>query len=75
MVFASSLSKTKGRAWPFFRGNLLDKESFAMAKDFCPGIKREATHEAFVREGLHYLRTESLLAHDPQREANALILD
>lgn len=27
------------RAWPFFRGNIEDPASLAMAKEFCPGIE------------------------------------
>ena len=62
------------RAWPFFRGNLVDAESFAMARSFCPGINSQISHEEFVRAGLTYLRKENLLAHDASHEANALIV-
>ena len=63
------------RAWPFFRGNLIDPESFEMAKDFCPGIQQDVRHEVFAKVGLTYLKREQLLAKDPLREANALIMD
>ena len=62
------------RAWPFFRGNIEDPASLALAKDFCPGIAPEVRHAEFARQGLAYLREEGLLAHDPSCEANALIL-
>ncbi len=61
------------RAWPFFRGNLLDAESLAMAKEFCPGIHPDVSHADFAREGLLYLEKHGLHASDPSREANALL--
>lgn len=63
------------RAWPFFRGNLEDPLSWDLAKDFCPGISTRASHADFAAQGLRYLRENDLLAHDPQCEANALILN
>lgn len=62
------------RAWPFFRGNIEDPASLAMAKKFCPGISLEASHAAFERQGRQYLREHGLLASDCNCEANALIL-
>ncbi len=62
------------RAWPFFRGNLIDSTSYAMAKDFCCGLKRDVSHEDFVLVGHRYLISEGLVATDPSIEANALIL-
>ncbi len=62
------------RAWPFFRGNIEDPESLAMAKEYCPGISPNVTHEAFAREGRRYLTEHNLIAKDPAHEANALIL-
>jgi Fe-S-cluster containining protein len=62
------------RAWPFFRGNILDSESLSLAKDFCPGILQRVNHEDFARYGRAYLRKNNLLASDPAREALALIL-
>ena len=61
------------RAWPFFRGNMVDEESLAMAKGFCPGINADLGHDAFVRAGLRYLEEHQLKACDPDHEANALI--
>lgn len=62
------------RAWPFFRGNLLDELSLAMARDFCPGINGEVSFARFVTEGFAYLQREGLLATDAGREANALLI-
>ena len=62
------------KAWPFFRGNIEDPESLALAKDFCPGINPDISHEDFAREGMAYLENERLLASDTRTEANALIL-
>ena len=61
------------RAWPFFRGNLVDPVSLAMAKDYCSGIRRDATHAEFVAEGKAWLDQCGLRADDPAREANALL--
>lgn len=63
------------RAWPFFRGNLQDAESFTMAKDFCPGIDKNVSHAAFCSAGKKYLTTHKLLASDSSCEANALIVE
>jgi len=60
------------RAWPYFRGNLIDSESYALAKDFCPGIPQEQSHEAFVRQGLSYLVRENLAGSFLADEAAAL---
>jgi len=61
------------RAWPFFRGNMVDEASLAMAKECCPGINPVIGHDAFVCAGLHYFRECRLNASDPEHEANALI--
>ncbi|SHN55394.1 YkgJ family cysteine cluster protein [Desulfovibrio litoralis] len=63
------------RAWPFFRGNMIDKESFELAKDYCRGLRKDATHEEFVKEGRAELLKEGLLAKDRQKNACALCLD
>lgn len=59
------------RAWPFFRGNLVDEISFAMAKEYCPGIGQDVDFAVFRAEGLTALKTELLLA-DNEEAANAL---
>ena len=61
------------RAWPFFRGNMVDETSLSMAKECCPGINPAIGHDAFVRVGLRYLEQHQLKATDPEHEANALI--
>ncbi len=60
------------RAWPFFRGNLLDAESFALAKEDCAGILREQTHEEFTRHGLAFLVQKGLADHSGEDGAKAL---
>lgn len=62
------------RAWPFFRGNIEDPASLALAKEYCPGIRPDVSHAEFSKEGLKELQREGLLAHDPSCEANALII-
>ena len=47
--------------------------SLFLAKDFCPGIRANATHEEFVAEGLHYLHDNRLTATDARSEAHALM--
>jgi len=61
------------KAWPYFRGNIIDAESFVMAKQFCAGINPTVSHEDFVTEGKKYLKEERLVATDANSEANALI--
>ena len=61
------------RAWPYFRGNMMDEASLIMAKESCPGINPMLSHDAFVRAGLQYLEEHQLKASDPAHEANALI--
>lgn len=53
------------RAWPFFRGNIVDAASFELAKDACPGILKNALHKDFAREGREYLKTHQLCSSDP----------
>ena len=63
------------RAWPFFRGNLLDPVSLDLAKEYCPGISREVGFAEFVRQGLSYLRQEDIGSNGGPKEANALNLN
>ncbi|MGE4298648.1 MAG: YkgJ family cysteine cluster protein [Desulfovibrionaceae bacterium] len=62
------------RAWPFFRGNLVDEDSWAMAQEYCPGINPEAGHAAFVREGVAYIKENGLEGDDAPDSARALRL-
>lgn len=63
------------RAWPFFRGNLVDKVSFDMAREDCPGISREAGHAQFAHEGFRYLEDYKLLCRDTRTEGRAVIVE
>ena len=63
------------RAWPFFRGNLIDRVSFEMAREDCPGISREASHAAFAHEGFRYLEDYKLRCRDIRTEGRAVIVD
>lgn len=63
------------RAWPYFRGNLVDEESLSLAKDFCPGIPQELSHEDFVDQGLAYLHDNGLSGRGGADEAAALQID
>ncbi|MDR3641332.1 MAG: YkgJ family cysteine cluster protein [Humidesulfovibrio sp.] len=62
------------RAWPYFRGNLVDAASWEMIQTDCPGVSNAAGHEAFVQEGVDYLYDNDLV-HDPGQETpHALVL-
>jgi len=63
------------RAWPFFRGNLVDPVSFAMAREDCPGISRTAPHAQFAREGFRYLEEYKLRGSDTGSEGRAVIVE
>ncbi|MDD4732152.1 MAG: YkgJ family cysteine cluster protein [Desulfovibrio sp.] len=63
------------RAWPFFRGNLIDSLSWEMIQEYCPGVNPDAGHAEFARQGRAYLREHGLLRHDPAVDPNALIVD
>ncbi len=62
------------RAWPFFRGNLMDSYSLEMAKEDCKGIRRDVPHEEFLRCGVAYLLEHGLASEAPDA-GNALHLD
>lgn len=63
------------RAWPFFRGNLVDASSWELAQDYCAGIKSEAGHQEFVRQGLRYLLDNALSKTGGSQDAAALKID
>lgn len=48
------------RAWPFFKGNIIDAGSHAMAAEDCPGINPKASHAEFARQGRAYLESHGL---------------
>lgn len=63
------------RAWPYFRGNLVDASSWEMIQSDCPGVNAAAGHALFVSEGLDYLYEHGLV-HEPGAESpHALVLD
>lgn len=62
------------RAWPYFRGNLIDGFSFAMAKEDCPGIDKNVSHAFFAHDGYAYLKENNLLCTDKKTDGRALIV-
>ena len=60
------------RAWPFFRGNLLDAESLSLAKEYCPGIHPDIGQAEFARRGMAELEEENLGGRGGADEATAL---
>lgn len=50
------------RAWPFFRGNLVDSVSLNLARAYCPGISRDCEFESFRSVGLIYLAENELIS-------------
>lgn len=52
------------QAWPFFRGNLVDKVALNLAKEYCPGINPNISFQAFKEYGLTYLKQHNLLVQD-----------
>lgn len=63
------------RAWPFFRGNLVDQASWELAQDYCSGIKPQAGHQEFARQGLRYLVDNALAKGNDDLAATALKVD
>ncbi len=61
------------RAWPYFRGNMLDELSLEMAKSDCEGIQIQAKFENFHNEGYAYLNEHGLIKDMQDKSAaNAL---
>lgn len=60
------------RAWPFFRGNLMDESSFEMARQYCAGINKHVSFAEFVRQGIDYLEQHKLSGEHNSSPANAL---
>ena len=63
------------RAWPYFRGNLLDSSSWELAQDYCKGINGKIPHEQFVRQGLATLRKQDVGVTGDPEAPSALRLD
>lgn len=62
------------RAWPFFRGNLVDASSWEMIQTDCPGVNAAAGHDLFVREGVAYLQEHGLVHESGPEAPRALVL-
>lgn len=62
------------RAWPYFRGNLIDEVSFEMAKLDCHGINKNILHIEFAQKGFLYLKENGLLGSDKKIDGFALIV-
>ncbi|MDP2848080.1 MAG: YkgJ family cysteine cluster protein [Humidesulfovibrio sp.] len=62
------------RAWPYFRGNLVDSTSWEMIQTDCPGVDNAAGHEAFVQEGVDYLHEHGLIHEAGPDSPHALVL-
>lgn len=62
------------RAWPYFRGNLVDESSWEMIQTDCPGVDGDAGHEAFVQEGVDYLHANNLVQEPGPETPHALVL-
>ncbi len=61
------------RAWPYFRGNMVDSTSFEMAKSDCNGLIKKSLHTHFQKEGLAYLQEHKLIKAPKEiSSANAL---
>ena len=59
-------------AWPYFRGNIVDKVSWEMASEYCPGINLQVGHAEFCRQALDYLQKHTLTKTGRADEAGAL---
>lgn len=62
------------RAWPYFRGNLVDSTSWEMIQTDCPGVENAAGHATFVRQGVDYLYDNDLVHEPDPQTPNALTL-
>ncbi|SBW00531.1 hypothetical protein KL86DPRO_11800 [uncultured delta proteobacterium] len=62
------------RAWPFFRGNLTDPVSFAMAKQGCPGIPEGAAFAVFCRTGARELLSQGIFTEPEELRVPAVLL-
>ena len=60
------------KAWPFFRGNLVDNESLALAKDYCPGIPQNMELQDFLAQGIAYIEQNHLCSSGDESGARAL---
>jgi hypothetical protein len=61
------------RAWPFFRGNLVDETSWRLIQDYCPGVNPDVPFPDFVSQGRRYLKEHDLEREDQGSAPNALL--
>ncbi len=61
------------RAWPYFRGNLLDAESWAMMREDCPGMELPAAHAEFAAQGRAYMQEHGLFKRRGDDTPEALV--
>ena len=59
------------RAWPFFKGNIVDPVSLSLSLDYCHGINKNIEHKIFAKQGLEYIKKENLNHYD-KNAPNAL---
>ncbi len=59
------------RAWPFFKGNIIDPISLNLSLDYCPGINKDIEHKTFAKQGLEYIKKKNL-NHCEKNAPNAL---
>lgn len=52
------------RAWPFFKGNIVDAMSWEMIQEYCPGVRAEAGHDEFRRQGIEYIKSLNIECDD-----------
>ncbi|CAK7049795.1 MAG: hypothetical protein DELT_00990 [Desulfovibrio sp.] len=62
------------RAWPFFRGNLVDSVSFFMATEGCAGMRRPVPFATFVQSGARYLLENGIFAGRDETDAPAALM-
>lgn len=63
------------RAWPYFRGNLVDAESLSFAKADCEGIAPHVSLEDFAVEGYTYLTENKLISTNIVQCGRALCVE
>lgn len=62
------------RAWPFFRGNLVDAVSFSMAAEGCAGLRGIVSHADFVRAGARYLLENGIYHETHEQNAPTALM-
>lgn len=47
------------RRWPYYDALIKDRENWELAKDACPGLRQDCTHEDFVKEAMEWLSSNT----------------